>query len=163
MPDDVLAFLDKRWQTPLDITTIDQAQTALGLPHDDDQRWQLYQHLESNPGRLAEKVRFGVSAATVTLTNREKLAGRALLLGRSEDEARDYADVTPDEWQAVKRMLTRVGLLAPTPGERSSATSDCLTALDCSSTPSGQAGTSSTSLERLTSCCWSAARIRTTG
>ena len=113
MPDDVLAFLDKRWQTPLDITTIDQAQTALGLPHDDDQRWQLYQHLESNPGRLAEKVRFGVSAATVTLTNREKLAGRALLLGRSEDEARDYADVTPDEWQAVKRMLTRVGLLAP--------------------------------------------------
>ncbi len=113
MFDDVLAFLDERWKKPLDITTIDQAQTALGLPHDDDLRWRLYGHLESNPGRLAEKVRFGVSAATVTLTNREKLAGRALLLGKGEDEARDHAAVRPEDWGAVKEMLTRIGLLAP--------------------------------------------------
>ena len=113
MTDDVLAFLDERWKKPLDITTVDQAQMALGLPHDDDLRWRLYQHLESDPGRLAEKTRFGVSAATVTLTNREKLAARALLLGRSEDEARDRAGVRPDEWDAVRQMLIRIGLLAP--------------------------------------------------
>lgn len=112
MFDDVLAFLDERWKKPLDITTISQAQTARGLPDDDDLRWRLYEHLESNPGRLAEKVRFGVSAATVTLTNREKLAGRALLLGRGETEARDHAEVRPEEWEAAKRMLTRIGLLA---------------------------------------------------
>ena len=113
MLDDVLAFLDERWKKPLDITTIDQAQTAMGLPHDDDERWRLYEQLESNPGRLAKKVRFGVSAATVTLTNREKLAGRALLLGRGEDEARDHAEIRPEEWEAAKKMLSRVGLLAP--------------------------------------------------
>ena len=113
MLDDVLAFLDERWKKALDVTTIGQAQAAMGLPHDDDLRWQLYEQLESNPGRLAEKVRFGVSAATVTLTNREKLAGRALLLGRSEDEARDQAEVPPEEWAAAKQMLVRVGLLAP--------------------------------------------------
>ena len=113
MFDDVLAFLDERWKKPLDITTIDQAQTAMGLPDDDDLRWRLYEHLESDPGRLAEKVRFGVSAATVPLTNREKLAGRALLLGRSEDEARDHAQVRPEEWEAARQMLSRIGLLAP--------------------------------------------------
>ena len=113
MPDDVLAFLDERWKKPLDITTIDQAQAAMGLPQDDDERWRLYELLESNPGRLAEKIRFGVSAATVTLTNREKLAGRALLLGRGEDEARDHAEIRPEEWEAAKKMLSRVGLLAP--------------------------------------------------
>ena len=113
MFDDVLAFLDERWKKPLDITTIDQAQTAMSLPHDDALRWRLYNHLESNPGRLAEKTRFGVSAATVTLTNREKLAGRALLLGKGEDEARDHAEVRPEEWEAVRQMLSRIGLLAP--------------------------------------------------
>ena len=113
MPDDVLAFLDERWKKPLDITTIDQAQAAMGLPQDDDERWRLYELLESNPGRLAEKVRFGVSAATVTLTNREKLAGRALLLGRGEDEARDHAEIHPQEWEAARKMLSRIGLLAP--------------------------------------------------
>ena len=113
MPDDVLAFLDERWKKSLDITTIDQAQAAMGLPQDDDERWRLYELLESNPGRLAEKIRFGVSAATVTLTNREKLASRALLLGRGEDEARDHAEIRPEEWEAAKKMLSRVGLLAP--------------------------------------------------
>lgn len=113
MLDDVLAFLDERWKKPLDITTIDQALTATGLPDDDDLRWQLHEHLESNPGRLAEKVRFGVSAATVTLTNQEKLAGRALLLGKGEDEARDHAEISPEEWGAAKKMLSRIGLLAP--------------------------------------------------
>ena len=113
MFDDVLAFLDERWKKPLDITTIGQAQAVMGLPDDDDLRWRLYDHLESNPGRLAEKVRFGVSAATVTLTNREKLAGRALLLGRSEDEARDHAEVRPEDWEAARQMLIRIGLLAP--------------------------------------------------
>ncbi len=113
MLDDVLRFLDERWKRPLDVTTIDQAQTAMGLPPDDDLRRRLYDHLESNPGRLAEKVRYGVSATTVTLTNREKLAGRALLLGKGEDEARDHAEFRPEEWQAARRMLIRVGLLAP--------------------------------------------------
>ena len=111
MLDDVLAFLDERWKKPLDITTIDQALTATGLPHDDDLRWQLYEHLKSNPGRLAEKVRFGVSAATVTLTNQEKLAGRALLLGKGEDEARAQAEFSHEEWEAAKKMLSRIGLL----------------------------------------------------
>lgn len=113
MFDDVLAFLDERWKKSLDITTIDQARTATGLPDDDDLRWRLYQHLDSNPGRLADKVRFGVSAATVTLTNGEKLAGRALLLGRGEDEARAHAEIQPEEWEAAKKMLRRIGLLAP--------------------------------------------------
>jgi hypothetical protein len=113
MLDDVLAFLDERWKKPLDITTIDQALTATGLPQDDDLRLRLYEHLESNPGRLADKVRFGVSATTVTLTNREKLAGRALLLGRGEDEARDHAEISPEEWEAAKKMLSRIGLLDP--------------------------------------------------
>ena len=49
MLDDVLAFLDERWKKPLDITTIDQARAAMGLPHDDDERWRLHEHLESNP------------------------------------------------------------------------------------------------------------------
>ncbi len=111
MFDDVLAFLDERWKKPLDITTIDQAQTAMGLPPDDALRWRLYERLASNTGRLAEKTRFGVSAATVTLTNREKLAGRALLLGRGEDEARDHAGVRPEAWNSAKQMLTRIGLL----------------------------------------------------
>ena len=113
MLDDVLAFLDERWKKPLDITTIDQALTATGLPDDDDLRWQLYEHLKSNPGRLADKVRFGVSAATVTLTNQEKLAGRALLLGRDEDEARTQARISHEEWEAAKKMLSRIGLLEP--------------------------------------------------
>ncbi len=112
MPDDVLAFLDERWKKPFDITTVDQAQTALGLPNDDDERWRLFQHLESDPGRLAQKGRGDVPAAAVTLTNQEKLAGRALLLGRSEPQARDLASVEPDQWQAVKQMLTRIGLLS---------------------------------------------------
>ena len=113
MFDDVLAFLDERWKKPLDITTIDQAQTAMGLPDDDDLRWRLYEHLEANPGRLADKARFGVSATTVTLMNREKLAGRALLLSWGEDEARAHAEISPDEWGAAKNMLRRIGLLAP--------------------------------------------------
>ena len=113
MTDDVLTFLDERWKKPLDVTTIAQAQAAMGLPHDDDLRGRLFEHLQSNPGRLAEKTRFGISAATVTLTNQEKLAGRALLLGRSEDEARDRADIRPEEWEAARKMLIRVGLLAP--------------------------------------------------
>ena len=113
MLDDVLAFLDERWKKPFDITTVDQAQTALGLPNDDDERWRLFQHLEADPGRLAKKGLGGVSAASVTLTNREKLAGRALILGRSEDEARDHAGVSPGEWTAIKQMLTRIGLLTP--------------------------------------------------
>ena len=113
MLDDVLAFLDERWKQPLDITTIDQALTATGLPDDDDLRWQLYEHLKSNPGRLADKVRFGVSAATVTLTNQEKLAGRALLLGRGEDEARAQAEISHEEWVTAKKMLSRIGLLEP--------------------------------------------------
>ncbi len=118
MLDDVLAFLDERWKKRLDITTVDQAQTAMGLPHDDGLRWRLYERLESNPGRLAGKGRGDVSAAAVTLTNREKLAGRALLLGRSEDEARDHAEVGPEEWAAAKLMLVRIGLLAPDAWQR---------------------------------------------
>ena len=110
--DDVLAFLDERWKKPLDITTVGQAQAAMRLPHDDDQRSQLFEHLKANPGRLAEKVRFGVSAATVTLTNQEKLAGRALLLGRSEQQAREYASAKPDQWEATRQMLIRIGLLS---------------------------------------------------
>ncbi len=113
MFDDILKFLDERWKKPLDITTVDQAQTAMGLPHDDELRWRLYEHRESHPGRLSEKTRFGVSAATVALTNREKLAGRALLLGRREDEARDHAEVGPEDWEAVRQMVIRIGLLTP--------------------------------------------------
>lgn len=85
----------------------------MGLPRDDELRWRLYRHLESRPGRLAEKRRFGVSAVTVTLTNREKLAGRALLSGKPEDEAREAAALGPGEWETAKSMLRRVGLLAP--------------------------------------------------
>lgn len=113
MLDNVLSLLDERWKKPLDVTTIAQAQAAMGLAHDDDLRARLFEHLQSNPGRLAEKTRFGISAATVTLTNQEKLAGRALLLGKSEDEARDRADIRPEEWEAARQMLIRVGLLAP--------------------------------------------------
>jgi len=109
---DVLEFLEDRWSRPLDITTVDQAQQAMGLPRDDEVRWRLYRHLESKPGRLAEKRRFGVSAATVTLTNREKLAGRALLLGKDEDGARQAAALGPEEWETAKRVLRRIGLLA---------------------------------------------------
>ena len=112
MLNNLLEVLDKRWARPLDITTVDQAQQALGLGRDDELRWLIYEHLESEPGRLAEKRRFGVSAATVTLTNQEKLAGRALLVGRDEGESREAAGLAPDEWEAAKRMLSRTGLLA---------------------------------------------------
>ncbi len=114
MFNDILEFLDKRWTRPLDITTVGQAQQSLGLPGDDELRWRLYRHLESQPGRLAGKARYGdgVSAATVTLTNQEKLAGRALLLGKSEDEGREAAALDLEEWKAAKSMLRRIGLLA---------------------------------------------------
>ncbi len=112
MFNDVLGFLDKRWTRPLDITTLDQAQQAMGLPRDDELRWKLYRRLDSQPGHLAEKARYGVSAATVTLTNQEQLAGRALLLGKDENEAREAAALDPEEWKAAKSMLSRIGLLA---------------------------------------------------
>ncbi len=112
MLNNVLEFLQERWSRPLDITTVDQARQALGLPRDDELRWQLYQRLQSEPGRLAEKRRFGVSAVTVSLTNWEKLTGRALLFGKNEDEARETAAVTPEEWANAKSMLRRIGLLA---------------------------------------------------
>ncbi len=107
-----LAFLRDRWTRPLDITTIEQARKALGLPPDDELRWRLHEHLQANPGSLATKARYGVSASTVTLTNEEKLAGRALLLRKNEDEAREAAALDPEEWKAAKSMLRRTGLLA---------------------------------------------------
>ncbi len=108
----ILSFLDERWKKPLDITTIGQAQQALGHPADDDERWHISEHLDTNPGRLADKVRYGVSATTVTLTNEEKLAGRALLLGRSEEESREAAGIDLLEWDTAKLALRRIGLLA---------------------------------------------------
>ena len=118
---EILSFLERRWSRSLDITTIDQAQSALGLPQDDEQRWEVYRRLESVPGPLVEKRRFGVSAATVLLTNQEKLAGRAVILGGSEDEAQAAVGIDDRAWEGTKAMLHRVGLLAedtwrPAPG-----------------------------------------------
>ena len=81
----ISAFLHEGRTRPLDITTVEQARKALGLPPDDELRWRLYEHLQANPGSLASKTRYGVSASMVTLTNEEKLAGPnvAQLLGRA--------------------------------------------------------------------------------
>lgn len=111
MKDRVLEFLDERWKRPLDITSIGQALESLGGAPDDALRWELFQTLQVNPGRLADKNRYGVSAVTVTLTNEEKLAGRALLLGRSEEEAREAASIPQSRWTIAKEALVRVGLL----------------------------------------------------
>ena len=107
-----LAFLHDRWTRPLDITTVEQARKALGLPPDDELRWRLYEHLQANPGSLATKTRYGVSASTVTLTNEEKLAGRALVLAKGEDEAQAAAALDASAWERAKAMLRRIGLLS---------------------------------------------------
>ena len=107
-----LAFLHDRWSRSLDITTVEQAREALGLPPDDELRSRLHEHLRAEPGRLTTKAHYGVSAATVTLTNEEKLAGRALVLGRSQDEARACAGLDASAWERVKAMLRRIGLLS---------------------------------------------------
>lgn len=109
---DVLRLLKERWQRPLDITTIGQAQEALHLDADDALRWNLFQKLQAESAHLADKRRYGVSAVTVTLTNDEKLAGRALLLGASEDTARRAAGIATEDWQEAKQALVPVGLLA---------------------------------------------------
>ncbi len=108
----ILAVLRDRWSRHLDTTTTEQAREALGLPLDDGQRWRLYEHLRAEPGPLTTKTHYGVSAATVTLTNEEKLAGRALVLGRSQDEARACAGLDASAWERAKTMLRRVGLLS---------------------------------------------------
>ncbi len=118
---EILSFLERRWSRSLDITTIDQAQSALGLPQDDEQRWEVYRRLESAPGPLDEKRRFGVSGTTVLLTNQEKLVGRAVILGGNEDEAQAAVGIDDRAWERAKAMLRRVGLLAedtwrPAPG-----------------------------------------------
>ena len=118
---EILSFLERRWSRRLDITTIDQAQSALGLPQDDEQRWEVYRRLESVPGRLVEKRRLEVSATTVLLTNEEKLVGRAVILGGNEDEAQAAVGIDDRAWERTKAMLRRVGLLAedtwrPAPG-----------------------------------------------
>jgi len=107
----VLKFLDERWKRPLDITTIGQALEALGHEPDDNLRWEVFETLETNPGRLSDKKRYGVSPVTVTLSNEEKLAGRAILFGKSEDEARDTAAIAVGRWPNSKEALVRVGLL----------------------------------------------------
>lgn len=107
----VLAFLKERWRRPLDITTIGQAQAALGHEADEAVRWRLYEVLQAEPQHLAEKRRYGVSAATVALTNGEKLAGRALLLGAGEDDARRASGIAKARWPDARQALTRVGLL----------------------------------------------------
>lgn len=112
MDEPVFSFLKERWRRPLDITTVRQAQDALSLPRDDAQRWRLYERLIREPAHLADKRRFGVSPLSVTLTNEEKLAGRALLLGRSESQARDDSGTGPGLWDEVKRALVTAGLLA---------------------------------------------------
>ena len=63
----------------------------------------------------------GVSATTVLLTNQEKLVGRAVILGRNEDEAQAALGIDDRAWKRAKAMLRRVGLLAedtwrPAPG-----------------------------------------------
>ena len=108
----ILSFLERRWSRSLDITTIDQAQSALGLPQDDEQRWEVYRRLESIPGPLDKKRRLGVSATTVLLTNQEKLVGRAVILGGNEDEAQAAIGLDDRSWERAKAMLRRVGLLA---------------------------------------------------
>lgn len=117
---EILLFLELRWSRSLDITTIDQAQSALGLPQDDEQRWEVYRRLESVPG-LNEKRRLGVSATTVLLTNQEKLVGRAVILGGNEEAAQAALGIDDRAWKRAKAMLRRVGLLAedtwrPAPG-----------------------------------------------
>ncbi len=118
---EILSFLERRWSRRMDITTIDQAQSALGLPQDDEQRWEVYRRLESVPGPLDEKGRGEVSSTTVLLTNQEKLVGRAVILGGNEDEAKAAVGIDDRAWERAKAMLRRVGLLAedtwrPAPG-----------------------------------------------
>ncbi len=108
----ILAFLRDRWTRPLDITTVEQARKALGMAADDELRWRLHEHLQANPGSLATKARYGVSASTVTLTNEEKLAGRALVLGKGENEAQAATALDGQSWQRAKAMLRRIGLLS---------------------------------------------------
>ncbi len=108
----ILTFLRDRWSRPLDITTVEQAQEALGLPQDDELRWLLQEHLSIQPGPLATKARHGVSATTVTLTNQEKLGGRALVLGLNEDEAQAAAELDAAGWERATTILRRIGLLA---------------------------------------------------
>jgi hypothetical protein len=108
----VLAFLDERWKRPLDITTIGQALEALGHEPDDNLRWEVFETLQTNPGRLSDKKRYGVAPVTVTLSNEEKLAGRALLFGEREEEAREAAAIPVGRWASSKEALVRVGLLA---------------------------------------------------
>ena len=107
-----LAFLHDRWTRPLDITTVEQARKALGMPPDDELRWRLCEHLQAKPGSLATKTRYGVSASTVTLTNEEKLAGRALVLAKGEDEAQAAAALDASAWERAKAMLRRISLLS---------------------------------------------------
>lgn len=112
MKNRVLAFLDERWKRPLDITTIGQALEALGNEPNNNLRWELFETLQANPGRLSDKKRYGVSPVTVTLSNEEKLAGRALLFGKSEEEARSAAAIPEGRWPSSRDALVRVGLLA---------------------------------------------------
>ena len=108
----ILTFLRDRWSRTLDITTVEQAREALGLPPDDELRWRLQEHLSIQQGPLATKARYGVLATTVTLTNQEKLGGRALVLGLSEDDAQAAAELDAPGWERATTMLRRIGLLA---------------------------------------------------
>jgi len=115
--DRILAHLQGQWTDRLRLTTVAQAQAALGLSLDADVRRSLGSYLLAHPEFHASVARWGAPA--FALTEDEKLLGRYLTARAGGDSGR----CTPDETAAALdrsradieaglRALAALGLLA---------------------------------------------------
>ena len=118
----VLDYLGRRWRG-LDISTIAQAQDALGLRRNVAQRLRLYRRVAAEPTLRRRLGRWDAGPVTVALTENEKLIMRALLQGEAADTVGEALGVPPAETAMALRVLREVGLLR---GKRPAAGSDQL-------------------------------------
>lgn len=107
----VLDLLKRRWRQHLNVSTVQQAQDALGLPRDTAQRLRLFGTLQRSKAAWKPVAGYGATPYTLTLTEDEKLVARHLVDGRPFAEAASRAGLDETGRAVARRVLTATGFL----------------------------------------------------
>lgn len=107
----VLDLLKRRWRRHLDVSTVQQAQDALGLPRDTAQRLRLLAVLDRSKAAWKPVAGYGATPLTLTLTQDEKLIARHLIDGVPLTEANARAGLDAPRAAVARRVLTATGFL----------------------------------------------------
>ncbi|PKN81442.1 MAG: hypothetical protein CVU47_06720 [Chloroflexi bacterium HGW-Chloroflexi-9] len=107
----VLDLLKRRWRRQLDVSTVQQAQEALGLPRDTAQRLRLLAVLQHSKAAWKPVAGYGATPLTLTLTEDEKVVARHLLDGVPLTEALTRAGLDAPGASIARRVLTATGFL----------------------------------------------------